>query len=578
MAYGDPRVGAMTGGSDSGPGSDRAKDILRHFEQLEGDRGVWNSHWQEVADRVYAKPTGFITQVTQGAKWTQKIFDATACHALQRFAAAVESVICPRAEKWHTLAPQDPALAEHPAVKRWCEALTDLLFRVRYGSRSAFASESQECFLEMGAFGTMGMLVDDIANHVGVYPQPVPIVYQAVPLAGFWIEENSLGQVDTVYRKFELDGRQAVMQFGAENLNEKVVEDAKQQKPRKWEFIHAVHPTKDRTDYAWDWRRFPYSSCYVLREAKKLVSEAGYRRHPYAVSRSITTAGEQYGRSPAMTVLPDIKMLNEISKTMIRAAHKLVDPPLLLADDGMGSAFDLRPNALNYGHVDLQGHQLVHPLQTGANLEVGGEMRQDVRTSINDAFLITLFQILVENKEMTAYEAALRAQEKGQLLAPTMGRQESEFLAPMIEREIDILWNRGIIQATIGPPPRELVATGAALKIVFENQMTQFQRAPEAARTLMAMQQLTPLASIDPTVMDIFDPEGVATVILNANGVPQKARRTPEQLAALKQQRIDQQAADRALAAAPVAAQAANDLTQANLQAQSQPPRLPLAA
>jgi hypothetical protein len=578
MAYGDPRVGAMTGGSDGGAGDDRAKDILRHFEQLEGDRGVWNSHWQEVADRVYAKPTGFITQVTHGSKATQKIFSATACHALPRFAAAVESVICPRAEKWHGLSPQDENLTAHPASKRWCEALVDLLFKVRYGSRSAFASESQECFLELGAFGTMGMLVDDIANHVGVYPQPVPIVYQAVPLASFYIEENSLGQVDTVYRKFELDGRQAVQQFGEEAVGEKVLADARQQKPRKWEIIHAVHPTKDRNDYAWDWHRLPYSSGYVLREGKLMLNESGYRRHPFSIARSITTAGEQYGRSPAMTVLPDIKMDNEISKTMIRSAHKLVDPPLLLADDGMGTAFDLRPNALNYGHVDLQGRQLVHPLQTGANLDVGKDMRQDVRTSINDAFLITLFQILVENKEMTAYEAALRAQEKGQLLAPTMGRQESEFLAPMIEREIDILWNRGIILRTIGPPPQELVAAGMGLKIAFQNQMTQFQRAPQAARTLMSMQQLTPLAQIDPTVMDVYDPEGVATVILDANDVPQKARRTPEQLAALRQQRSDAAQAQQLLAAAPLAAQAAKDLTQANLQAQSQPPRLPLAA
>ena len=575
MAYGDPRV--IQGGA-SGSDDSRAKRILRHFDQIASDRGIWDSHWQEVADRVFATPTGFITQPVQGSKATQRIFDATACLALQRFAAAVESVICPRAEKWHSLAPQDPALEHRPDVKAWCEALTDLLFRIRYGSRSAFASEAQECFLELGAFGTMGMFVDDMANHVGVYPQPVPILYQARPLARLWIEENSLGQVDTVYRRFELDARQAIQQFGRGALPENVLKADEAQKPTKFNFVHVVHPTLDRNDYAWDWRRFPYSSCYVLREGASIVSEAGYRRHPYAVARSITLADECYGRSPAMTVLPDIKMGNEISKTMIRAAHKVVDPPLLLADDGMGRAFDLRPNALNFGSVDMQGRQLVHPLQTGANLEVGKEMRQDVRTSINDAFLITLFQILVENKEMTAYEAALRAQEKGQLLAPTMGRQESEFLAPIIEREIDILWNRGIIQASIGLPPRELLEGGGKLKIVFQNQMTMFQRAPEAARTLASAQQLAPFATVDPSVMDVYDPDGVADVILDANAVPQRARRTVEQRAmirAAKRQQLDTQ---QVLAAAPVAAQAAKDLTTAQVQSQNVPPRLPLAA
>ena len=36
-----------------------------------------------------------------------------------------------------------------------------------------------------------------------------------------------------------------------------------------------------------------------------------------------------------MTALSDIKMLNEMSKTDMRAVHKLVDPPILLHDDGI---------------------------------------------------------------------------------------------------------------------------------------------------------------------------------------------------------------------------------------------------
>lgn len=564
------------------PGSSaetRAKDYLRHFGQLEGARGIWNSHWDQVERRVMGRQSGFLSNVVAGSKWTQDIFDATSGHALHRFAAAVESVICPRGQIWHGLEPQDPALAADPDVKRWCEALNDLLFRVRYGSRSMFASETQECLLELGAFGTMGMMVDDIASHVGVYPQPSPIVYQAIPLSTMWIEENSLGQVDTIYRKFQLDGRRAVQQFGRDKLPDIVLKSADKQTPEQWTFIHSVHPTADHEAAAWDYRRFPFTSCYVLRDHPTVVAEGGFRRNPYCVSRALTSAGEQYGRSIAMTALPDIKMLNEVSKTMIRVGQKQLDPPLLLADDGLGSPFDMRPNALNYGHVDAQGHQLVHPLTTGGDFRVGQEMRQDLRTSINDAFLITLFQILVENKQMTAYEAALRAQEKGQLLAPTMGRQEAEFLAPIIEREIDILWNRGMIQRALGPMPEALMRAGGSMKIVYRNQMAMYQKAPEAARTLMAIQQLAPLAQLDPTVMDGFDPQGVFTVIAEANGVPQKALRSKDQLAVAMQGRQDQMAMAQAQGAAPIAAQigaAAKDLTAAHATAQQASPSLPL--
>jgi len=33
-------------------------------------------------------------------------------------------------------------------------------------------------------------------------------------------------------------------------------------------------------------------------------------------------------------VLPDIKMLNEMNKTIIRAGQRVVDPPLMVSDDG----------------------------------------------------------------------------------------------------------------------------------------------------------------------------------------------------------------------------------------------------
>lgn len=564
------------------PGSDsatKAKDYLRHFGQLEGDRGIWNSHWDQIERRVMARQSGFISSVVPGQKWTQDLFDSTAVRANERFAAACESVLCPRGQRWHGLEPQDPSLANDQDVKRWCEALADLLFRVRYGSRSMFASETQECLLELGAFGTMGMMVSDISSHVGIFPQPSPIVYQAVPLSHMWIEENSLGQVDTVYRKFVVNGRRAVQQFGKDKLPARVLKSADEGTTEKWTFVHAMHPTNDHDKGAWDYRRFPYTSCYVLREDPQVVAEGGFRRNPYSVSRALTSADEQYGRSIAMSVLPEIKMANEVGKTIIRVGQKMLDPPLLLADDGMGNPFDLRSNALNYGHVDMQGHPLVRPLETGGDYKIGVDAQEKLHTAINDAFLITLFQILVENKEMTAYEAALRAQEKGQLLAPTMGRQEAEFLAPIIEREIDILWNRGMIQRALGPMPAALQAAGGALKVVYRNQMAMFQKAPEAARTLMAVQQLAPMAELDPSVLDGFDPAGVFDVIVEANGVPQKALRSKADRAAAAKNRQDQAAMQQLQAAAPVAAQvgaAAKDLTAAHATAQAAQPALPL--
>jgi hypothetical protein len=108
---------------------------------------------------------------------------------------------------------------------------------------------------------------------------------------------------------------------------------------------------------------------------------------------------------------------------------------LLAHDDGNLGSFSLRAGALNAGGMSKDGKRLIDVLPTG-NIAVGEKMMEMEKAIIHDAFLITLFQILVDTPQMTATEVLERAREKGMLLAPTAGRLQAEFLGPMIEREI----------------------------------------------------------------------------------------------------------------------------------------------
>lgn len=143
---------------------------------------------------------------------------------------------------------------------------------------------------------------------------------------------------------------------------------------------------------------------------------------PYCIARYYKSPGETYGRGPGMTALPDMKVLNEMNKETLIGAQLANRPPVLVADDGALDAFSLVPGSINSGAVSAQGNPLAVPFNTGAQPQLGLEMMDQKRQLINDIFLVTLFQILVQNPNMTATEAMLRAQEKGQLLAPTAGK------------------------------------------------------------------------------------------------------------------------------------------------------------
>jgi hypothetical protein len=302
------------------------------------------------------------------------------------------------------------------------------------------------------------------------------------------------------------------------------------------------------------------------------MSEGGYQSFPYAVSRYVTSPKEIYGRSPAMLVLPDIKMINEMSKTVLRAAHKAVDPPLLLQEDGVLQAFNARPSALNFGGINERGEQMVRPLETGANVNLGLDMMEQRRKVINDAFLITLFQILVDAPTMTATEAMLRAQEKGALLAPTMGRQQSEMLGPMIERELDILARAGVLPEM----PDELREAQGEVQIEYISPLNRAQRAEDGVAILRTLESVTGLAQFDPDVLMVFDSKKIARELADINGVPAKVLRSEEEIAFMKDQQAQQQQLAQLLEAAPVVANSAKTLTETAALAGNQPSPLPI--
>lgn len=543
----------------------RAEEIIRRHERLKSERSVWESHWQEVAERVWPDRALFITRdITSGAKRNEKMFDATAALALTRFAAAMESMLTPRTGRWHKLRMSDDKINEIPAVQKYLDEVTDILFRSRYAPRANFASQMHESYMSIGAFGSGGVFIDDMLGD--------GIRYKSLDLGNVFFCENRYGIVDTVHRAFRYTARQAMQHFDQDKLPTKIKTAYEKNPEEKFEFLHCVKPADEIGEKGAAYGNRPIASYYVAVEAKAIVEEGGYYTMPYALGRYITAPMEVYGRSPAMMVLPSIKMLNEMQKTIIRSAHLAVSPPLLLQDDGALQAFDLRPNALNYGTVDERGQPLVHPLNTGANVNIGLDMIEAQQRVINDAFLVTLFQILVDQPNMTATEAMLRAQEKGALLAPTMGRQQSEMLGPMIERELDILARAGALPEM----PQELVEAGGFVDVEYVSPLNRVQRADEGVAIMRTAEAAGIIGQFDPRALKAYDWLEAVREIGEINGVPAKLKLSDDDIADMEDQQDQAAQMNALLGAAPIAAQTAKTMAETQqIASQGAPAILP---
>lgn len=530
-----------------------AKLVLQRLEALQGARGVWESMWKRTAQRVWPDADEFQEERrTPGQRRDQRMFDHTPMEACEKFAAVMESLLTPRQRQWHTLRASDEGLHEDPAVKEWFEQVTKILFAVRSSPRATFYSEKHRGYKSLGAFGNECLLVEEIPSG--------GIRYRNCHLGDVYVDTDPHGRVNLLIRKRMLSADAAVRRWG--NLVPEAIMRAAEKTPcHEFAFVHAVMPNGDHVPDALDYRGMPWSSFEICVEPGQTMDRGGYQELPYMFSRYTVAPNEKYGRGPAQLVLPAIMMLNRMKRDFIRAGHRAVEPPLLVHDDGIigrgSNRIRLGAGQVTMGGVDAQGRQTILPLVSGVDIPEFQFMLEEERRGIRDAFLVPLYEVLLENPQMTATQVLELVRQNGMLIAPMIGRQHSEMLGPMIEREVAILGRQGVL------PPMPQALQDAEYEIVYESPGTRQQRTEDALSLQRTLEGLALMIDRDPTVLENFKSDEVARGLADVHGVPRKWLRTEREMEALAERRAQEAQAQQQMMELQQGAAAGKDLAQA---------------
>lgn len=519
--------------------------ITRGLSDARSRRSTFEQHWDDVAKLTlpHLQYTFNLDNTnTPGQEYGKEMFDTTAAIALGRFAAAMNSSLTPMGARWHSIRIADPVLNARRDVRLWCDKVTDIMFHYRYAAAANYSSQQYEGYVNQGAFGTSGMLIT-APREKGVKG----LRYKNVHLGELFVAENYEGVVDKVWRRYKTSLRNVIATWpdALVDLKDSLEDKLNKNPEEKVWVVHHICPRDNWSERPVTGKAMRYASYYVLEAESYLLEEGGFRTFPLPVSRMSPAPGEMYGRGPAMQVLPSIKGLNAQRKTILKQAHRAVDPVLLAHDDGILEGVNLMPGAVNYGAVSAEGRRLVDILPTG-NINIGVDTMQDERQSINDAFFVTLFQILVDQPQMTATEVLERAREKGALLAPSFGRYQTEGLGRQIQREYEVL----LSQKLIPKPPQALIEANPTWEVEFDAPLNRQIKAEAAAGFQRTIQFATEIANVtqDPSIFDVFDMDIALRDIAQSTAVPEKylvddatiqAKRAGRQQAQSQQQLVD---------------------------------------
>ncbi len=500
--------------------------IKKRYNEMSSNRGTWEDHWQEILDYVMPRKADIVTKRISGDKRTEVLFDSTAITANNLLAASLQGTLTSPSRQWFYLKIRNEEVNEDREVQLYLEDSAKRMYDVF--NQTNFNTEVHELYLDLCSIGTGCLFVEE--GNKG-FDEDL-IHFQTLHISEFYIHENVSGYIDTLYRKYKLTARQAVQEFGEDNVGPKILECASMKPDKKFNFIHAVEPREDyERVFGESDTKLPFHSCHVCEEEKMVVRTGGYNEFPYLVPRWSKATGEIYGRSPSYNALPDIKTLNKAVEIGLKAWSKAIDPPLLVQDDGVIGRVRMTPGGITV----IRNDAAVKPFQSGANMQVTTFKEAELKTAIRQAYYSDQLQ-LQQGPQMTATEVQVRYELMQRLLGPTLGRFQSEFLNPLIERVFGIMFRA---EAFVQEPN---LLQGQSIDIEYVGPLARSQRMEEAVAVERLYQLAMQLAQADPSIMDILNHDEAIRARAELLGVPKSVLRGRAEVDELRQARMQQQA------------------------------------
>lgn len=502
----------------------KAEEIIKRVQSLEGERHNYAEFWQDVSKYCLPRKAYITREKVKGQKYDYDVYDTTAMQSNLTLAAGLHSYLTNPNSKWFSLRIQDEEINANEEVKVWLQDTEDRMYNLLNSSN--FNQQIHELYLDLGVFGVACMYEEeDPIDGVRFYSRNISEIYLA---------ENEKEKIDTVYRKFKMNARQAFEKWGDKAGEVVSVAMEKKQYDKQIEFIHCVEPRYERDVTKDDADNMPYQSTYIEVSKRHLISQSGYREFPYFTPRFNKNSGEVWGSSPGMVLYADIKMLNEMVKVLIKSAQKQVDPPLVLPHDGYLLPIKVGPAALNF-RLKGSADDKIEPLATGANISIGLEIISQWQSIVKKGYFVDLFLLLADpaRKDMTATEVMQRVEEKMLILAPVLGRLMNEFLDPLINRTFAILWRQGKLSS----PPA--VLGGMPYQIEYISPLARSQKLDQMKSINNFLALIQQIAVVKPDVVDNMNEDEVVKDVQQLYGVNPKYVRAMDEVAAIRQARAE---------------------------------------
>ena len=530
------------------------------YGELKTERSGWDTAWEQLAELFSPTRWRSDTDTTshQRPKINGRLVNSVGVLAMRTLAAGMQGGMTSPVRPWFKLTLKGGEQAR--GANAWLDEVTTAM--QTYLHQSNCYNCLHGLYGDLATFGS-GLLIED-ADADGLH-------FHLVRAGEYCLDVNGKNEVDTFYRRLSLTAKQMLDTFG-----DKVPESIRDRAGRadggatdRYEVIHAVFPRKDLKPGSPFREGKPYASVYWCMDTSRggkpaILSEGGYAQFPAFAPRWDVLGTDVYGRSPAMDVMPDCRMLQSMTATLRRMQHKMADPPMIADQQMKAYGVNLDAGALNFVSMSTVGQQAKMPVMPIQQPEPNAlrftmEGIKGVEQIIYDGLYTDLFRMLIDDdrRQVTATEIQAKQQEKMILIGPVVERLQKELLEPLIMRTFQLMrdWN------AMPEPPDGM--DGAELDVQFESVLAQAQKLTATSSIDQGMAFIVGAAQANPEILDILDWDAMGKGYLDRVGIPKSCIREDGEIAAIREQRAQAQQQAAEAEQAQMQAQTAQDLTGA---------------
>ena len=490
--------------------TDLASHVIDMHGELLSERAPQERRWRDIVRYVLPQEADGWGVDPDGPD-TSPTVDDTGRECLDNLVAGLDEMLY-RRQPYEVAPKDDGVVASGGYPVEWASYATDNLNAALDHPRCGFTTARQVMLRSTAGLGHGAMFITERPGR--------HLVFRALPVSEVVIAEDADGNVDSLYRSYDMTVRQVAQMWG-QRASERVRNRLDRTPGEKVRILHAVYPRYGLTPGAHR-RRMPWASVYIEVDGKHVLDEGGFAEFPFVVPRWDRRSCGPYGWCPSMTVLDEIKRVNAMGRSNLMAGQRIADPEVYIPNGMFSNVLVRRPGAMHYyDSTNIPPASEVRQWPAPVQLPITIEMQQAVQVAIREAFFYYLLQP-PQSPNMTATEWIGRQRQMARRMGAPVGRVEQEAADPAGKRAFALLLRAGAIQ-----PPQQPWRLDD-FEVRFRSPLGQLKQLAQAESIQRTLEIGAICAQFDPSVAQVIDPEETLREAHDAFGAPQKMLRDRE--------------------------------------------------